>query len=108
MAANWVVYNMMSSVTWSYCVYLHDDRRRREASRDRHGDAALGHAGRRRGLRVVHLTALADVVNSGMVSMIVLTGIVCWGSVFYWVYRLNRLNHEAAGEGGSATIGSSS
>ena len=97
-APNWVVYNMMSSITWS-CVLAFTYTMIAANARPR----AIGMVTL---LLAVPISVVvyewfasarfAEVVNSGMVSMIVLTGIVCWGALFYWVFRLNRLNHEAA------------
>jgi hypothetical protein len=97
-APNWVVYNIMSSVTWS-CVLAFTYTMIAADARPR----AIGMVTLLLAVPVSVVVyewfaspRFAEVVNSGMVSMIVLTGIVCWGALFYWVFRLNRLNHEAA------------
>ncbi|HXY36670.1 MAG TPA: serine/threonine-protein kinase, partial [Planctomycetaceae bacterium] len=38
----------------------------------------------------------AETVNANMVTMMVLTAAVCWGALFYWIFRLDRLKQEAA------------
>jgi eukaryotic-like serine/threonine-protein kinase len=98
MGPNWVVYHVMSSMTWS-CVLAFTYTMIAADARPR----AIGMVTLLLGAPVAVViyewfasARFADVVNAGMVTMIVLTGVICWGALFYSVYRLNRLKQDAA------------
>jgi serine/threonine protein kinase len=94
----WIVFNVMSNMTWScvlaftYTMIAADSRRR-----------AVGIVTLLLGAPIAVVcfeyarsAEFAQSVNSSMLTMIVLMGAVCWGSLFYWVLRLDRLRHDAA------------
>ncbi|HXY35340.1 MAG TPA: serine/threonine-protein kinase, partial [Planctomycetaceae bacterium] len=95
---NWIVFNVMSSMTWC-CVLAFVY-------------AMIAADSRPRALGIVTLLLatpvavvifecgrsanFAETVNANMVTMMVLTAAVCWGALFYWIFRLDRLKQEAA------------
>jgi eukaryotic-like serine/threonine-protein kinase len=94
----WVVFNVMSSMTWccvlafTYAMIAADSRRRAV------GIVTLLLASPVAAViyEYVRSADFARSVNSSMITMIVLMAAVCWGALFYWVFRLDRLRHEAA------------
>ncbi len=96
--AGWIVFSVMISVTWCCVLAV------------AYSMIAMG--SRRRSLAMVTLmlgapTAMAiyestwsaiyrNVVNPGMLTMIVLTSALCAAALFYWSFRIERLTREAA------------
>jgi hypothetical protein len=98
MDATWVVFNVMSSMTWScvvaftYSMFAADSRSRSLGMVTLLLAAPVGMVIYERATS----TNFSESVNANMVSMMVLMGIVCWGALFYSGYRLDRLRQEAA------------
>jgi eukaryotic-like serine/threonine-protein kinase len=96
--ANWIVFSVMTSTTWccvlafTYAMVAAESRRRAVAM------VALL-SGAPAVVAIYEWTqspVFAEVVNGGMLTMIVLTSVFCCGVLVYWVYRLDRLKKEAA------------
>ncbi|HEV8070840.1 MAG TPA: serine/threonine-protein kinase [Planctomycetaceae bacterium] len=95
---NWIVFSVMLSISWC-CVLAF-------------AYTMIATGSRRRSLAMVTLilgapTAVAvyewtwsevyrEAVNSGMLTIIVLTSACCAGALFYWSFRIARLTREAA------------
>ncbi len=95
---NWIVFSVMLSISWC-CVLAF-------------AYTMIATGSRRRSLAMVTLilgapTAVAvyewtwskvyrEAVNSGMLTIIVLTSVCCAGALFYWSFRIARLTREAA------------
>ncbi len=96
--ANWIVFSVMTSTTWccvlafTYAMVAAESRRRAVAMVTLLSGAPAVVA-------IYEWTqspVFAEVVNGGMLTMIVLTSVFCCGVLVYWVYRLDRLKKEAA------------
>jgi serine/threonine-protein kinase len=98
MDATWMVFNVMSSITWScvlaftYSMFAADSRTRSIGMVTLLLAAPMSVVVYERATS----TEFAASVNANMVTMIVLMEIICWGALFYSGYRVDRLRQEAA------------
>jgi serine/threonine protein kinase len=96
--ASWIVFSVMSSITWScvlaftYAMIAGDSRRRALVM----VTLLLGAPAAVAVYEWFGSPVFAGVVDSGMLTMMVLTVVTCGGALSYWIYRLDRLKQEAA------------
>jgi serine/threonine-protein kinase len=96
--ANWIVFSVMTSTSWC-CVLAFTYVMVAAESRQRAVAMVTLISGAPAAVAIYEWTqspVFAEVVNGGMLTMIVLTSVFCCGVLVYWVYRLDRLKKEAA------------
>jgi len=96
--ANWIVFSVMTSTTWC-CVLAFTYAMVAAESRQRSVAMVTLISGAPAAVAIYEWTqspVFAEVVNGGMLTMIVLTSVFCCGVLVYWVDRLDRLKKEAA------------